>query len=134
MYINWLCKGFKIDLNFRGSSLQRRLREREKEMEMDERDRQREKEEIEEIRRRLLEEGHPDPESQIVKLEREQNEHLMPRFGISPSPESSPEPEHRKQPKRRSRSGSESSQSPDVEVIWKLATPFSLVVLKESVI
>ena len=53
---------------FRGSALQRRLKEREKEMEADERDRQREKEEIEDVRRRLLEEGHEDVDHEIAKV------------------------------------------------------------------
>lgn len=52
----------------RGSALQRRLKEREKEMEADERDRQREKEEIEEIRRKLAEDGDPELEAQIAKV------------------------------------------------------------------
>ncbi|XP_055005723.1 unconventional myosin-VI-like [Boleophthalmus pectinirostris] len=50
---------------FRGSALQKRLRDREKEVEMDERDRKKEKEEMEEIRQRLLAEGHPDPEAEL---------------------------------------------------------------------
>ena len=37
-------------------------------MEADARDRQREKEEIDEIRRRLLDEGHPDLEEQMAKV------------------------------------------------------------------
>ena len=52
----------------RGSALSYRLKEREKEIEADNRDRQREKEEIEEIRRKLLEEGHPDPEGEMAKV------------------------------------------------------------------
>lgn len=35
---------------------------------MDERDRKREKEELEEIRQRLLAEGHPDPEAEIRRV------------------------------------------------------------------
>ena len=58
----------RITLCDRGSSLQRRLKEREKEMEADERDRQREREEMEEIRRRLMEEGHPDPEAEMARV------------------------------------------------------------------
>lgn len=53
---------------FRGSALQRRLNEREKEMEADERDRMKEREELEEIRKRLLEEGHPDPEAEMERV------------------------------------------------------------------
>jgi len=52
----------------RGSALQRRLNEREKEMETDERDRQKEREELEDIRRKLLEEGHPDPEAEMERV------------------------------------------------------------------
>lgn len=52
----------------RGSALQKRLRDREKETEVDERDRKREKEELEEIRQRLLAEGHPDPEAEIRRV------------------------------------------------------------------
>jgi len=52
----------------RGSSLQRRLNEREKEMEADERDRQKEREELEDIRKKLLEDGHPDPEAEMERV------------------------------------------------------------------
>jgi RNA-binding protein 25 len=48
--------------------LQRRLNEREKEMEADERDRMKEREELEEIRKRLMEEGHPDPEAEMERV------------------------------------------------------------------
>lgn len=52
----------------RGSALQKRLRDREKEMEADERDRKREKEELEEIRQRLLNEGHPNPDAELRRV------------------------------------------------------------------
>lgn len=52
----------------RGSALQKRLRDREKEIEADERDRKREKEELEEIRQRLLDEGHPDPDAELRRV------------------------------------------------------------------
>ena len=55
----------------RGSALSRRLKEREKEMEADSRDRQREKEEIEEIRRRLMDEGHPELEMEMARVSME---------------------------------------------------------------
>lgn len=63
----------KCDLNhlvndYRGSGLERRLRERQKEKEADARDRTKEKEELEEIRRKLQEEGHPDPEGEMEKV------------------------------------------------------------------
>jgi len=52
----------------RSSALQRRLNEREKEMEADERDRQKEREELEDIRKKLLEDGHPDPEAEMERV------------------------------------------------------------------
>lgn len=52
----------------RGSALQKRVRDREKEAESDERDRKREKEELEEIRQRLLAEGHPDPDAELQRV------------------------------------------------------------------
>lgn len=52
---------------YRGSELRVRLRDREKEREEDERDRRAEKRELEELRRKLKEEGHPDPESEAAK-------------------------------------------------------------------
>lgn len=52
----------------RGSALQKRLRDREKETELDERDRKREKEELEEVRQRLLAEGHPDPDAELQRV------------------------------------------------------------------
>ena len=48
--------------------MQRRLKEREKEMEADARDRQREKEEIEDIKRKLIEEGHPDLDNELARV------------------------------------------------------------------
>uniref|UniRef100_A0A8C1J7N1 RNA binding motif protein 25a n=1 Tax=Cyprinus carpio TaxID=7962 RepID=A0A8C1J7N1_CYPCA len=53
---------------YRGSALQKRLRDREKELELDERDRKREKDELEEIRQRLLAEGHPDPDAELQRV------------------------------------------------------------------
>ncbi|XP_061173330.1 RNA-binding protein 25-like [Saccostrea echinata] len=79
---------------YKGSCLNRRLKEREKEREADARDRQREKEELEEIKRKLLDEGHPDPEAELMKIELEREEHLKPRLNISEekSPVSQKEP------------------------------------------
>lgn len=57
-----------FSLMLRGSALQKRLRDREKEIELDERDRKREKEELEEIRQRLLAEGHPDPDAELQRV------------------------------------------------------------------
>lgn len=48
--------------------MQKRLRDREKELELDERDRKREKDELEEIRQRLLAEGHPDPDAELQRV------------------------------------------------------------------
>lgn len=83
---------------YKGSALERRLRERQKEKEVDARDRAKEKEELDEIRRKLLEEGHPDPEEEMAKIEREREEHLRPMLQIkdniapnSPSESSSEE-------------------------------------------
>lgn len=55
-------------VSLRGSALQKRLRDREKELELDERDRKREKDELEEIRQRLLAEGHPDPDAELQRV------------------------------------------------------------------
>uniref|UniRef100_A0A3Q2YAK3 RNA binding motif protein 25 n=3 Tax=Hippocampus comes TaxID=109280 RepID=A0A3Q2YAK3_HIPCM len=63
---------------YRGSALQKRLRDREKEIEMDERDRKREKEELEEIRQRLLAEGHPDPDAEMQRMEEEAERRRKP--------------------------------------------------------
>lgn len=84
---------------YKGSALERRLRDRQKEKEADARDRAKEKEELEEIKRKLFEEGHPDPETEIAKIERERAEHLRPMLqikeNIPPSP-SEPEDEDEK--------------------------------------
>lgn len=73
---------------YRGSALQKRLRDREKEMEADERDRKREKEELEEIRQRLLDEGHPDPDAELRRMEEEEAERLrQPPIIQEPEPE-----------------------------------------------
>lgn len=62
-----LVTGF-LSFSHRGSALQKRIRDREKEVELDERDRKREKEELEEIRQRLLAEGHPDPDAELQRV------------------------------------------------------------------
>lgn len=64
----------------RGSALQKRNRDREKEVELDERDRKREKEELEEIRQRLLAEGHPDPDAELQRVG-DSSIHLGPGHG-----------------------------------------------------
>ncbi|XP_014783634.1 RNA-binding protein 25 [Octopus bimaculoides] len=78
---------------YKGSALARRLSEREVEKQLDARDRQKEKEELEEIRLRLLQEGHEDAEAEIAKMEQERDEHLKPRLHLlpqSPSPVKKP--------------------------------------------
>jgi RNA-binding protein 25 len=104
---------------YKGGALQRRLNDREKEMESDERDRMKEREELEEIRRRLLEEGHPDPEAEMERIEREREEHLLPRLQQSPvgseSPDVAiiPEPVPPPSKKKKSRRGGSSVRSSD---------------------
>lgn len=46
----------------------RRMKEREKEIEEDILDRQKEKDELEELRKKLVEEGHPDPEGEVERV------------------------------------------------------------------
>ncbi|XP_054719030.1 RNA-binding protein 25-like [Uloborus diversus] len=76
---------------FKGSALARRLKEREKEIEEDILDRQKEKEELDELRKKLIEEGHPDPEAEVERLLLEESRIVeQPRIE---SPESEPEPE-----------------------------------------
>ncbi|NP_001116349.1 RNA binding motif protein 25 S homeolog [Xenopus laevis] len=77
---------------YRGSALQKRLRDREKELEADDRDRKREKEELEEIRQRLLAEGHPDPDAELQRIEQEEERRRQPPQ-IKPPPESEEEEE-----------------------------------------
>ena len=52
---------------YKGNAYTRRWRERQKEIEADERERELEKRELEELRDRLAQEGHPDPESEAKK-------------------------------------------------------------------
>uniref|UniRef100_A0A3P9NVQ7 RNA binding motif protein 25 n=1 Tax=Poecilia reticulata TaxID=8081 RepID=A0A3P9NVQ7_POERE len=80
---------------YRGSALQKRLRDREKEIEMDERDRKREKEELEEIRQRLLAEGHPDPDAELQRMEEEAERRRQPPLNLEPEEEISQEKTHR---------------------------------------
>ncbi|KAF8778396.1 RNA-binding protein 25 like protein [Argiope bruennichi] len=92
---------------FKGNGLVRRMKEREKEIEEDMLDRQREKEELDELRKKLVEEGHPDPEAEVERsmafvltlpsfailhsILMEESRHLEPPK--PESPESEPEPE-----------------------------------------
>lgn len=84
---------------YRGSALQKRLRDREKETELDERDRKREKEELEEIRQRLLAEGHPDPDAELRRMEEEAERLRQPP--VKPEPEE--EREHKPPREERDR-------------------------------
>ncbi|MGH0128124.1 UNVERIFIED_CONTAM: hypothetical protein FKN15_011174 [Acipenser sinensis] len=86
---------------YRGSALQKRLRDREKEMEADERDRKREKEELEEIRQRLLAEGHPDPDAELQRMEQEAERRRQPP--VKQEPESEEEVEEEKPPQKEER-------------------------------
>uniref|UniRef100_A0AAQ5XTA1 PWI domain-containing protein n=1 Tax=Amphiprion ocellaris TaxID=80972 RepID=A0AAQ5XTA1_AMPOC len=91
---------------YRGSALQKRLRDREKEMEADERDRKREKEELEEIRQRLLDEGHPDPDAELRREEEEERIRHQPII-------QEPEPEEEREYHRGSQEHRERRQEPD---------------------
>ncbi|XP_033504244.1 RNA-binding protein 25b isoform X2 [Epinephelus lanceolatus] len=93
---------------YRGSALQKRLRDREKEMEADERDRKREKEELEEIRQRLLDEGHPNPDAELRRMEEEEEERLR-----QPPIIQEPEPEEKRERHRGSREHRERRQEPE---------------------
>uniref|UniRef100_A0A8D2KSD7 Uncharacterized protein n=1 Tax=Varanus komodoensis TaxID=61221 RepID=A0A8D2KSD7_VARKO len=85
---------------YRGSALQKRLRDREKEMEADERDRKREKEELEEIRQRLLAEGHPDPDAELQRMEQEAERRRQPQTKQEPESEEEEEEKQEKEEKR----------------------------------
>ena len=52
---------------YRSTSFKERLRDRRREMEDDDRDRRNELRELEELKRKLEDEGHPDPESEAEK-------------------------------------------------------------------
>ncbi|MBN3298822.1 RBM25 protein, partial [Amia calva] len=99
---------------YRGSALQKRLRDREKEMEADERDRKREKEELEEIRQRLLAEGHPDPDAELQRMEQEAERRRQPP--MKQEPESEEEVEEEKPPKEERREDIEPEPQSEDEV------------------
>uniref|UniRef100_A0A4W5QID6 RNA binding motif protein 25 n=1 Tax=Hucho hucho TaxID=62062 RepID=A0A4W5QID6_9TELE len=80
---------------YRGSALQKRLRDREKETELDVRDRKREKEECDQIRQRLLAEGHPDPEAELQRMEEEAERRRQPPVKPEPEEEVQQEKPHR---------------------------------------
>uniref|UniRef100_A0A8C7G6B9 RNA binding motif protein 25 n=1 Tax=Oncorhynchus kisutch TaxID=8019 RepID=A0A8C7G6B9_ONCKI len=83
---------------YRGSALQKRLRDREKETELDDRDRKREKEEHDQIRQRLLAEGHPDPEAELQRMEEEAERRRQPP--VKPEEEVQQEKPHREREHR----------------------------------
>lgn len=87
---------------YRGSALQKRLRDREKETELDERDRKREKEELEEIRQRLLAEGHPDPDAELQRMEEEAERRRQPPLKLEPEEDVNQKETHQDQEKRGS--------------------------------
>ncbi|XP_075904840.1 RNA-binding protein 25 isoform X2 [Nelusetta ayraudi] len=86
---------------YRGSALQKRIRDREKETELDERDRKREKEELEEIRQRLLAEGHPDPDAELQRMEEEAERRRQPPLKLEPEPEVKREKSHREREREK---------------------------------
>uniref|UniRef100_A0A3Q1FAC3 RNA binding motif protein 25 n=1 Tax=Acanthochromis polyacanthus TaxID=80966 RepID=A0A3Q1FAC3_9TELE len=90
---------------YRGSALQKRLRDREKETELDERDRKREKEELEEIRQRLLAEGHPDPDAELLRMEEEAERRRQPPLKLEPEEEVNQEKAHRDRDREKRGSG-----------------------------
>ncbi|XP_075555498.1 RNA-binding protein 25-like isoform X2 [Dermacentor variabilis] len=108
---------------YKGAALQRRMKDREKEIELDNRDRQREREELEDLRRKLTEEGHPDPEAEAKRIHHEEEArllkpqpHLLPV--VRPEPEPEPEPRGRdvsSPPARRSSQHSRAPVSPKAE-------------------
>ncbi|XP_024911253.1 RNA-binding protein 25 isoform X2 [Cynoglossus semilaevis] len=90
---------------YRGSALQKRLRDREKETELDERDRKREKEELDEIRQRLLAEGHPDPDAELRRMEEEAERRRQPPLKLEPEEEVKQEKARRDRDRDKRRSG-----------------------------
>ncbi|KAL1486018.1 hypothetical protein MTO96_031567, partial [Rhipicephalus appendiculatus] len=76
---------------YKGAALQRRMKDREKEIELDNRDRQREREELEDLRRKLQEEGHPDPEAEAKRIHHEEEARLLnPQPHLLPVPGGTP--------------------------------------------
>ena len=67
----------------RSNALNRRMKEREKEAEADARDRHKEREEMEELRKKLVAEGHPNPEAEI---NRRQNPNAVKEMEAESSP------------------------------------------------
>lgn len=59
---------------YKGGSFSKRLRDRQKEMDNDEKDREQEKRELQELRDKLTQEGHPNPEGE-ARLRMSSSEH-----------------------------------------------------------
>ncbi|XP_077537043.1 RNA-binding protein 25-like isoform X3 [Haemaphysalis longicornis] len=78
---------------YKGGALQRRMKDREKEVELDNRDRQREREELEDLRRKLTEEGHPDPEAEAKRIHHEEEARLLKPPHLTAVARPEPEPE-----------------------------------------
>ncbi|XP_041667868.1 RNA-binding protein 25 isoform X2 [Cheilinus undulatus] len=97
---------------YRGSALQKRLRDREKETELDERDRKREKEELEEIRQRLLAEGHPDPDAELQRMEEEAERRRQPPLKLEPEDGAHQEKSHKDRDRDRDKRGSTRPSEP----------------------
>ncbi|KAG7510600.1 RNA-binding protein 25-like isoform X1 [Solea senegalensis] len=97
---------------YRGSALQKRLRDREKETELDERDRKREKEELEEIRQRLLAEGHPDPDAELQRMEEEAERRRQPPLKLEPEEDKIQEKAHRDRDQEKSRGSGKPVEPP----------------------
>ncbi|XP_037575596.1 RNA-binding protein 25 isoform X4 [Dermacentor silvarum] len=108
---------------YKGAALQRRMKDREKEIELDNRDRQREREELDDLRRKLADEGHPDPEAEAKRIHHEEEARLLkpqPHLltVVRPEPEPEPEPRGREvssPPARRPSQHSRAPMSPKAE-------------------
>ncbi|KAK7077876.1 hypothetical protein SK128_003723, partial [Halocaridina rubra] len=75
-----------------GHAFQRRLMEREQEKEMDTRDRVKEKEELEELRAKIISEGHDNPDAAFQKACAEREEQYRPKLLIKPAERKIPPP------------------------------------------
>ncbi|OQV18345.1 Nuclear factor of activated T-cells 5 [Hypsibius exemplaris] len=62
---------------YRGAALSRLLKDRKKEMEADARDREKEAKLLEDIKQKLIADGHPEVEAHVHQLEMKQNEHML---------------------------------------------------------
>ena len=71
---------------YRGREFSRRLQERKLEEEADDKDRQREKDELDELKRRLMDEGHDDPMAVFDKICAQREEKFQPVLLVQPDP------------------------------------------------